>query len=40
MTKIEIVGTCQKSKLPLEGTNGPLGVEFVHPTIENLKATI
>jgi len=26
MTKIETIGTCPKSKLSIEGTNGPLGV--------------
>jgi len=27
MTKIETIGTYPKSKLSLEGTNGPLGVK-------------
>jgi len=29
MTKIEIIVTCPKSKLSLEGTNGPLGVKHL-----------
>jgi len=37
MTKNEIVGTCPKSKLSIEGTNDPLGVKYSprHKIINN-----
>jgi len=33
MTKIATIGTCSKSKLSLEGTNGPLGLNDDPQTI-------